>query len=112
MSFSMTLETRDGVDLAFKIFQFTELVPDRLRASVMVVAPARLFEDALAGHVGDRGGVRGGDGGHGEMAADLTGVIFSTERVLSAELDTECLGGMSATLRVFLGLLGEEVFPD
>ena len=38
MSFSMTLETRDGVDPAFKIFQFTELVPDRLRASVMVVA--------------------------------------------------------------------------
>ena len=56
MSFSMTLETGevphgDGVDLAFKIFQFTELVPDMLRASVMVVALARLFKDALAGHV-------------------------------------------------------------
>lgn len=110
MSFSMTLETRDGVDPAFKIFQFTELVPDRLRASVMVVAPARLFEDALAGHVGDRGGEA--MEGMGGLVGDLTGVIFSTERVLSAELDTECLGGMSATLRVFLGLLGEEVFPD
>ena len=45
MSFSMTLETREvphgvSVDLAFKIFQFTELVPDRLKASVMLVAPA------------------------------------------------------------------------
>ena len=60
-----------GVDLAFKIFQFTELVPDRLRASVMVMAPARLFEVALAGHVGDRGGVRGGDGGHRGVGGGL-----------------------------------------
>ena len=75
-SFSMTLETRDGVDLAFKIFQFTELVTDRLRASVMVVDPARLFEDALAGHVGDRGGMRGGGGGRGGVGGGLYGRLL------------------------------------
>ena len=52
--------------------------------------------------------MRGGGGGSG----GFVDIIFSTEMVLSAELDTEGLGSMLAALRVFLGLLGEGVGPE
>ena len=44
--------------------------------SVMVVAPAWLFEDALAGHVGDRGGMRGGGGGRGGVGGGHYGRLL------------------------------------
>ena len=48
----------------------------------------------------------------GLVCVIISGVIFSVEMVLSAELDTEGLGSMLVTFKVFLGFPGDGLGPE